>query len=194
MNRISNGLSMSLMVKSDFHHIWLCVKPLDGKVGQTTALDWPHVVGVFMVVFWSITTFILTKQSFHSLKSKDTRMTNLITCKNNQWKRFIGFETIPSMFEVIFLLLVFFTSCRGDKFLELFHLTRVCISPHSPCRNSKTQAWGMYAVSIATLFWPPTKTHLSTPSPHLRKVTLPGFGFRWIGTMKFNPCFELWKE
>jgi len=39
------------MVKNDFHHIWLCVKPLDGKMGQTIVLDLLHVVGVFVVVF-----------------------------------------------------------------------------------------------------------------------------------------------
>jgi len=46
-------------------------------VGQTTALDWPHVVGVFAMVFQPISTFIPTKHSFHSMKSKDTRATNL---------------------------------------------------------------------------------------------------------------------
>jgi hypothetical protein len=39
MNRISIGMNMNPMVKSDVHHIWSCVKPLDGKVGQTTVLD-----------------------------------------------------------------------------------------------------------------------------------------------------------
>jgi hypothetical protein len=34
-------------------------------------------------------------------------------------------------------------------------------------------------------------THLSTPSPHLRKVTLLNFGSRWIGRMEFAACFEL---
>jgi len=50
MSMISIGSNMNPMVKNDFHHIWSCVKPLDGKVGQTTALDLPHVVGVFV---WS---------------------------------------------------------------------------------------------------------------------------------------------
>jgi hypothetical protein len=90
------------MVKNDFHHIYSCVKPLDEKVGQTIALDLPHVVGIFVVVFRPITTFVPIKQSFHSSKLRYTRMTNPITCKNDQWKRFIGFETIPSMSEVIF--------------------------------------------------------------------------------------------
>jgi hypothetical protein len=39
MNRVSIGLNVSLIVKNDFHHIWPCVKPLDGKVGQTIAFD-----------------------------------------------------------------------------------------------------------------------------------------------------------
>jgi hypothetical protein len=53
------------MVKGDFHRIAPCVKPIDGKVGQTIMIDWPHVVGVFMVVLWLITTFIFTKHNFH---------------------------------------------------------------------------------------------------------------------------------
>jgi len=114
VNRISIGPNMSPMVKSDFHHIWPCVKPLDGKVGQTIALDWPHVVGVFVVVFWSITTFIPIKQSFHSIKSKDTRTTNPRTCKNDQWKRFVGFETIPNMSKVIIYYQFFYILLRGQ--------------------------------------------------------------------------------
>jgi len=90
------------MVKSDFHNIWLCVKPFNGKVGQTTTLDLPHVVGVLVVVVLPITTFIPIKQNFHSIKLKFTKVTNIITCKNDQWKMFIGFETIPSMSKVIF--------------------------------------------------------------------------------------------
>jgi hypothetical protein len=102
------------MVRSDFHHIWLCVKPFDGKVGQTTALDGPHVVGVFVVVFWPITTFIPTKHSFHSMKSKDTKATNLRTCKNDQWKGFIGFETIPNMSKVIIYCQFFYILLKGQ--------------------------------------------------------------------------------
>ncbi len=102
------------MVKSDFHRIWPCAKPLNGKVGQTIALDWLHVVGVFAVVFQPITTFIPTKQSLHSIKSKDTKASNPRTCKNDQWKRFIGFETIPSMFEVILYHCFFNILLRGQ--------------------------------------------------------------------------------
>jgi hypothetical protein len=148
MNRMNIGLSMNLMVKNDFHHIWLCVKLLDGKMGQTTAFDWPHVVRVFAVVFRPITTFIPTKQSFHSIKSKDTT-TNLRTCKNDQWKGFIGFETIQSMSKVILYHWFFY------KLLEMFHSTIVCISPRSPYKNLETWIWGMYVASIATLFLPP---------------------------------------
>jgi hypothetical protein len=39
MSKISIELSVDLMVKSDFHHIWPGVEPLDGIVGQTTVLD-----------------------------------------------------------------------------------------------------------------------------------------------------------
>jgi hypothetical protein len=58
------------------------------------------VVKVFAMVFSPITTFIPIKQNFHSIKLKDTRMTNPKICKNDQGKRFIGFETIPNMSEV----------------------------------------------------------------------------------------------
>ncbi len=126
VSMISIGSNMSPMVKNDFHHIWPCLKPLDGKVGQTITLDWPHVVRVFIMVFRPTTTFILTKQNFHSFKSKDTGVTNPRTCKNDQWKWFIGFETIASMSEVIFFV-CFFTFCWKDKFLEMFHPTTICI-------------------------------------------------------------------
>jgi len=102
------------MVKSDFRRIWPCVKPFDGKVGQTTTFGWLHVVGVFAMLFRPITTFIPTKHNFCSIKSKDTRTTNLITCNNDQWKGFIGFETIPSMFKVIFYLWFFYIFLRGQ--------------------------------------------------------------------------------
>ncbi len=150
VNRISIGPSMSPMVKNDFHHIWLCVKSLDGKVGQTIPLDWPHVVRVFVVVFRPITTFIFTNHNFHSIKSKDTRTINPRTCKNDQWRRVYRFWNHTK-----YVWGDFFTFCWRDKFLEMFHLTAVCISPHSPCKNLETRAWGMYAISIATMFWPP---------------------------------------
>jgi hypothetical protein len=37
----------------------------------------------------------------------------------------------------------------------MFHFAEICISTHSPYKNLETQIWGMYAISIATLFWPP---------------------------------------
>jgi hypothetical protein len=116
VSRISIGLIMNPMVKNDFHHIWPCVKPLDGKVGQTTAIDWLYVVGVIVVVFWPITTFISIKQCFHSIKSKDIKATNFRTCKNDQWKGFIGFETIPNMSKVIFYRRFFCILLRGQIF------------------------------------------------------------------------------
>ncbi len=108
------------------------------------------------MVFQPITTFILTKHNFHSIRSKDTTTINLRTCKNDQRKRFIDFETIPSMSEVIFYCQV--------KFLEMFHSIVVCISPCSTYKDSETQAWGMYVVSIATLFWPPWLNHFHNKS------------------------------
>jgi hypothetical protein len=189
MSRIFIGSSVSLMVKSDFHHIWPCLKPFDGKVGQTTMLDRPHVVGVFMVVLQPITTFIFAKHNFHSIKSKDTRTTNLRTCKNDQWKGFIGFETIPSMFKVIFYCWFFYIFSR-DKFLEMFHSTVICISLHSPCKTSKTQAWGMYVVSITTLFWLPCLN----PSFHTKFTFEKGdFVWFWISMDWDNGvCPMLW--
>jgi hypothetical protein len=107
------------MVKNDFHHIWLCVKPFDRKVGCTTTLDWPHVIGVFVMVFRSMTTFIPTKQNFHSIKSKDTRTTNPRTYQNDQWKGFISlkpYQVCPRWF-----LIVRFFALLKEKFLEMFH-------------------------------------------------------------------------
>jgi hypothetical protein len=67
-----------------------------------------------MVVLRPIITFIPTKHSFHSIKSKDTRMINLKTCKNDQWKGYLGFETILSMSKVIFYLRLFYIFLRGQ--------------------------------------------------------------------------------
>jgi len=72
------------------------------------------VVGVFVVVFQPITTFIPTKHNFHSIKSKDIRASNFKTCKNDQWKSFIGFETIPSMSKVIIYCRFFYILLRGQ--------------------------------------------------------------------------------
>jgi len=69
---------------------------------------------VFVVVFQPITTFIPTKHNFHSIKSKNTRMTNFRTCKNDRWKGFISFETVPSMSKVIFYRWVFYIFLRGQ--------------------------------------------------------------------------------
>jgi len=106
---------------------------------------------VFVVVFQLRTTFILTKHNFHLIKSKGTRATNFKTYQNDQWKGFIGFQTVQ-ICPRWFFIVKFFTSSWGDKFLEMFHLIVICISIYSPCKNSKTRVWGMYAVSIAYLF------------------------------------------
>jgi len=43
---ISIGSNMSLMVKSDFHHIWMCVKPLDGCKASMPKPIFPHQVHI----------------------------------------------------------------------------------------------------------------------------------------------------
>jgi hypothetical protein len=48
------------------------------------------------------------------MKSKDTIMTNLKTCKSDQWKAFLGFETITSMFEVIIYHWIFYIFLKGQ--------------------------------------------------------------------------------
>jgi hypothetical protein len=53
-------------------------------------------------------------KKFHSIKSKDTKTTNPRTCKDDQWKGFIGFETIPNMSEVIFYPKFFYILLRGQ--------------------------------------------------------------------------------
>jgi hypothetical protein len=163
------------MVKNDFHHIWPCVKPFDGKVGQTIVFDRPHVVGVFVVVLQPITTFIPTKHNFHSIKSKDTRATNPTTCKNDQWKGYIFFETIPSMFKVIFYRQFFYILkgqiLGGVPFDHNLHI------PSFTLQNLETQAWGMYAISITALFWPPCRN----PSFHTKSTFKKGdFDGFWI--------------
>jgi hypothetical protein len=53
-----------------------------------------------------------------------------------------------------YLSLVFLHLIEGTN-PWMSHSTVVCISPHSPYKNLETWAWGMYVVSIATLFWSP---------------------------------------
>jgi hypothetical protein len=72
------------------------------------------VVGVFVVVLWPTTTFIPIKHNFHLIKLENTRTTNLKTCKNDKWKGFLGFETIPSISKVIFYHGIFYIFLRGQ--------------------------------------------------------------------------------
>ncbi len=46
---------------------------------------------------------------------------------------------------------------------------------------------GMYAISIATLFWLPCLNPIFHTSPHWRKMTWLGFGLEWIEIMEFAP-------
>jgi len=153
-----------------------CVKPLDGKVGQITALDWPHLVGVIAMVFWPITTFIPTKLSFHSIKSKDIRMINPKTCKNDQWKGFKGFETIPSMFEAILYHWFFYILLKGNFFgdVPFNHNSHI---PSFTLQKFKDMSMGDVCSLIATLFWPPCLN----PSFHTKSTFEKGdFARFWI--------------
>jgi hypothetical protein len=80
------------------------------------------------VVLWPITTFIPIKQIFHSIELKDTKTTNPITCKTDQWKMFISFETIPNMSKVIFYCQLFYILLRG-QFLRGVPLDRTLHIP-----------------------------------------------------------------
>jgi hypothetical protein len=90
-------------------------------------------------------------------------MTNLITSKNDQWKGFIGFETIPSMFKVILYCWCFYIFLRGQILgdVPLNHNLHI---PSFTLQNLETRAWGMYEVS--TLFWPPCLN----PSFHTKSI------------------------
>ncbi len=81
-------------------------------------------------------------------------MTNLRTCKNDQWKGFIGFETIPSMSKVIFYYWFFYIFLKGQILgdVPLNHNLHIPLFTLQKFRNTSI---GMYVVSIATLFWPP---------------------------------------
>jgi len=88
------------------------------------------------------------------MKSKDTRATNVKFCKNDQWKGCIGFETIPNMSKVILYHQFFLHLVEGQIFGDV-PLDNNLHIPCSRCKNSKTRAWGMFTISIATLFWSP---------------------------------------
>jgi hypothetical protein len=69
---------------------------------------------VFVVVFRLRTTFIPTKHNFHLIKSKGTKTINFKTYQNDQWKGFIGFQTIASMSEVILYCRFFYIFLKGQ--------------------------------------------------------------------------------
>ncbi len=131
---------------------------------------------IFVVVFWPITTFIPTKQNFHSIKSKDTRMTNPRTCQNDQWKGFWGFETIPSMFKVIFYHNFFYILLKG-QILEDVPFNHSLYIPSFTLQKLRDMSMGMHAISIVTLFWPPCLN----PSFHTKSTFKKGdFARFWI--------------
>jgi hypothetical protein len=68
-------------------------------------------------------------------------MTNLRICKNNQWKRFIGFETIPTMSEVILHHRFFYIFLKG-QILGDVHSIIICIYFRSPCKKIKNTSMG----------------------------------------------------
>ncbi len=149
-----------------------------GKLGQTTAFNWLHVVGFFVMVLHPMTTFIPTKHSFHLIKSRDTKMINPKTCKNDQWKGFIGFETILSISKAILYHWFFYIFLKeqilGDVafncslFIPLFNLQKI----------RDTSMGGVNVVSIATLFWPPClNPYFHTKSTTFKKCDFAKF---WI--------------
>jgi hypothetical protein len=81
-----------------------------------------------------------------------------------------------------FLSLDFLHFLEGTNFWICSISTNVCISFHSPCEKLETQAWGMYAVSIATLFWPPCLNSSFHTKSTFEKCYFAGF---WI-SMDWN--------
>jgi hypothetical protein len=81
-------------------------------------------------------------------------MTNPKTCKNDKWKGFISFEIIPSMSGVILYHQIFNILLRGQFFgnVPFDHSLHI---PSFTLQKLKDTSMGDYAVSIATLFWPP---------------------------------------
>ncbi len=68
---------------------------------------------------------------------------------------FIGFETILSMYNVIFHHWIFYIFLKGQIFggVPLNHNLHI---PSFTLQKLRNTSMGMYAVTIATLFWPPS--------------------------------------
>ncbi len=162
-------------------------------MGQTTTLDLPHVVKVFAMVFWPITTFIPIKQSFHSIKSEHTKIINPRTCKNDQWKGVISFEIIRRMAEVILyhrFLLHIIEGTNSWRCSIRLQFAYPFVHPTKSHKHEHEDVCGFNCHLVLASMAKPIFPH----QVHIRKVILPGFRSWWIGTMEFAPCFELSKE
>ncbi len=145
------SLGVCLMVDNDLYNLGLCVSPLDRKVGPTATFYKPCVIKFSTMVFWPIPTLILTK---HNLITLVYTRTCDISFKMSK-TQIISCCTIPHMSKVIFDCWHFLFYFCGANYYFWFHSIGVFISHCSPSKNFNTLAWGIYAISITTLLWPP---------------------------------------
>ncbi len=149
---------------------------------------------------WGLCVGLLAHNHIHTYKTKFP-FNQIKRHKNNQpynlqkWQMesVISFETIPSMSKVIFYCQLFYILLRG----KIFKGIPLHCSLHIPLftlQRLKTRTWGMYAISIATLFWSPCLNPFFHTKSALKKGDFAWFGSRWIGIMEFTPCFKLLKE
>jgi hypothetical protein len=90
------------------------------------------------------------------IQSNKVRQDHVILDEKWKRKRKIRHELSHIPIRLRWFLIVGFSafSCEA-KFLCLFHSNGVYISLHSPSKTYDILPWGIYATSIATLFWPP---------------------------------------
>lgn len=97
------------------------------------------------------------------------------------------------MFKVILYYWIFYILLWG-KIIIIFLSTKICISPRSHYKKSKTWACGYMQVQLPSCF----DFHALNLSFHTKstfeKGDLAKFGFQWIGAMEFAPYFELPKK
>jgi hypothetical protein len=131
MGKNSIGLDVGPMVKRDFNH---------NRSNNYTLLT-SHG--------WGLHYGPLVHNHLHTYKTwipfiqiKKTQRWLTLPCKNDQWKC-IGCHTIQ-VCPRWFFIIGFFTSCY--YYFVMSHSIGVCISPCSPCKNSKTWAWGCMQV------------------------------------------------
>ncbi len=146
---------------------------------------------------WGLHDGPLTHNHIHTyrtifcwIKSKDTRTINPSLQKwlmENVYKlpnhtKYVQGDFCHQIFHILLMGQILLYVPFHRSLHPFIHLAKTQRHKHGGCMQFQLPScFGLHA-----------KSHLSTPSQHLRKVTL--LGFWWIGPMEFAPWLELLKK